>query len=77
MKLGLKPKTGFHEALRNLSQVVGEELGYIGFFATKGREQRAGHTEIIPLICTSAIGASLVVFTVCKTITFGGNHICR
>ena len=42
-----------------------EELGYIGVLATKGRyweQKRPGLTEIIPLIHTSAIRASILSF---------------
>ena len=52
-------------ALQNLSEAIKEELGYMGVFATKGREQeqkRPGLTEIIPLICTSTIRASILSF---------------
>ena len=44
--------------MRNCSEVVREELGYIRIFAIKGREQeskRPGLTKIILLMCTSAI----------------------
>ena len=44
-------------ALRNRSLEATAELGYIGVFA-KGREQeqkKSGCTEIIHLICTSAM----------------------
>ena len=42
-----------------------EELGYIGVFAAKGREQeqkRPGLIEIFPFIFTSAIRASILSF---------------
>ena len=45
--------------------MVREELGYTGVFATKGREQeqkRPGLTEIILLMRTSALRASILSF---------------
>ena len=42
-----------------------EELGYTGILTTKGREQeqkRPGLIEILPLICTSAVRASILSF---------------
>ena len=42
------------------------EAGYIGAFATKSRQQeqkRTGLTETIPVIGTSAIGASILSVT--------------
>ena len=52
-------------SLRNCSEAAREELGYIGVFATKGREQEGkgpGLPEIIALICTSPIRASILGF---------------
>ena len=60
-----------------------DELGYIGVFATKGREQeqkRPGLTEIIPLICTSTIRASILSFHSLQdspALTLGGDCIHR
>ena len=66
MKPGLKPReTASQVAQRNGSKAVSRELGHKGVFATKGREQEQKHpglTEIIPLICTSAIRASILSF---------------
>ena len=45
-------------------------LGYLGVFATKGRDQeqkRPGFTEIIPLICTSAVRGQYLELTTCST----------
>ena len=87
MKSGLKPKgeteTASQVALRILSKAVREELGYIGVFATKGREleqKRSGLREIIPLICTSAIRASILSFHSLQdslALTLGGDCIHR
>ena len=60
-----------------------EELGFIGVFVTKGGEQeqkRPGLTEIVPLICTSAIGASILSFHSLQdspALTFRGDCINR
>ena len=70
-------------ALRNLSEGAREELGYIGVFATKGREQeqkRPGLPEIIPLICTSTLRASIPSFHSLQdspALTLGGDCIHR
>ena len=57
---GDKPRRQhLRKSLRNRSQVVREELGYMGVFATKGREQEQNMpdlTELITLICSSAMG---------------------
>ena len=56
-----------------------EELGYIGVSATKDREQeqkRPGLSEINPLICTSAIRASILSFHSLQdsgALTLGGD----
>ena len=60
-----------------------EELGDTGVFATKGREQeqkRPGVPEIMPLIGTSAIRASILSFHSLQdspALTLGGDCIHR
>ena len=75
--------TASQVALKNYSWVVRKELEYIGAFATKGRGQEQkmpGLTEIIPLICTSAIVASILSFHSLQdslALTLGGDCIHR
>ena len=75
-------ETASQVALRNCSKTVREELGYIGVFATKGREQelkRLRLTEIVPLMCTSAIRASILSFHRLQdslALTLGGDCVC-
>ena len=56
-----------------------EELGYIGVFAAKGREQEQkspGLPDIIPLICTSAVVArSFHSLQGSRALTLGGDCI--
>ena len=80
MKPGLKPReTASQVAPRNGSKAVSRELGHKGVFAAKGREQEQKHpglTEIIPLICTSAIRASILSFHSLQdslALTLGGD----
>ena len=63
--------------------MVGEELGNIGVFAIEGREQeqkRPGLREIVPLMCASAIRASILSFHSLLdslALTLGGDYVNR
>ena len=71
-------------ALATVSQVaLREELGYIGVFATKAREQeqkRSRLTEITPSISTSTVRAGIPSFHSQQdslALTLGGGSIHR